>query len=94
MKEIEEVKKKTFESNVGKNIVIEYRVNYDIKSGQVDTIYGVIEKDGAKVGSFSFESKTKDLHRTYSPYDGISLEERQATDQTINKDLNEIFTSK
>lgn len=94
MMKIEDVRKKKFESNVTEDITIEYHVNYDGKSESVETVYGTVKKGGTKVGSLSYEAGTKDMHRTFSPCNDTSSDEKQSIDQVVNKDLDEILTSK
>ena len=94
MTEIEDVRKKKFESNVTEDITIEYHVNYGSKSESVESVYGTVKKGDVKVGSASYEAGTKDMHRTFSPFNGTSIDERQAIDLAINEDLGEILTSK
>lgn len=97
MKQVEEQRTKTFQSEVkNTGIVINYRAILVPTEGgeEVASVYGTIVKDNKNVGSVSFDKAADRQHTSFEPFSATTAKERQSVSSTAASDVAEIILNK
>lgn len=97
MKQVEEQRTKTFQSEVkNTGIMINYRATL-VPAGageEVASIYGTIVKENKNVGSVSYEKTSDRMHTSYEPFSATTAKEKQAVAPVAVSDVAEIILNK
>lgn len=97
MKQVEEQKTKTFQSEVkNTGIVINYRATLvPTESGEeVASIYGTIVKENKDVGSVSYDKAADRQHTSFEPFSATTAKEKQSVSSVAAMDVAEIIANK
>lgn len=97
MKQVEEKRTKTFQSEVkGTGIVINYRATLvPTEAGEeVASVYGTIVKENNNVGSVSFEKSADRMHTSFEPFSATTAKEKQSVSLLTASDVAEIILNK
>ena len=97
MKQVEEQKTKTFQSEVkNTGIVIHYRATLvPTESGEeVASIYGAIVKENKDVGSVSYDKAADRQHTSFEPFSATTAKEKQSVSSVAAIDVAEIIANK
>ena len=97
MKQVEEKKTKTFQSEVkNTGIVINYRATLvPTETGdEVINVYGTIVKDNKNVGSVNYDKAADRQHTSFEPFSATTAKERQSVSSVAASDVAEIILNK
>lgn len=97
MKQVEEKRTKTFQSEVkNTGIVINYRATLvPTEAGEeVANVYGTIVKENNNVGSVSFEKTADRMHTSFEPFSATTAKEKQSVSSLAASDVAEIILNK
>lgn len=97
MKQVEEQRTKTFQSEVkGTGVVINYRATLVPTGGgeEVASVYGTIVKDNKNVGSVSYDKAADRQHTSFEPFSATTAKERQSVSSAAASDVAEIILNK
>lgn len=97
MKQVEEKRTKTFQSEVkNTGIVINYRATLiPINGGEeIVSVYGTVVKDNKDVGSVNFDKAADRLHTSFEPFSATTAKEKQAVSSVTASDVAEIILNK
>lgn len=97
MKQVEEKKTKTFQSEVkNTGIVINYRATLvPTETGdEVTNVYGTIVKDNKNVGSVSYDKAADRQHTSFEPFSATTATERKSVSSVAASDVAEIILNK
>ncbi len=97
MKQVEEQRTKTFQSEVkSTGIVINYRATLvPIEAGEeVTNVYGTIVKENKNVGSVSYDKAADRMHTSFEPFSATTATERKSVSSVAASDVAEIIANK
>lgn len=97
MKQVEEQRTKTFQSEVkNTGIVINYRATLvPTEAGEeVASVYGTIVKENKNVGGVSYDKAADRMHTSFEPFSATTAKERQSVSSTAASDVAEIILNK
>lgn len=97
MKQVEEQRTKTFQSEVkNTGIVINYRATLvPSEAGEeVASVYGTIVKENKNVGSVSYDKAADRQHTSFEPFSATTAKERQSVSSVAASDVSEIILNK
>lgn len=97
MKQVEEQRTKTFQSEVkNTGIVINYRAALvPAEAGEeVTNVYGTIVKENKNVGSVSYDKAADRMHTSFEPFSATTAAERKSVSSVAASDVAEIIANK
>lgn len=97
MKQVEEQRTKTFQSEVkSTGITINYRATLvPTEAGEeVASVYGTIVKDNKNVGSVNYDKANDRMHTSFEPFSATTAKEKQAVAPMAASDVAEIILNK
>lgn len=97
MKQVEEQRTKTFQSEVkNTGIVINYRATLvPAEAGEeVTNVYGTIVKENKNVGSVSYDKAADRMHTSFEPFSATTATERKSVSSVAASDVAEIIANK
>lgn len=97
MKQVEEQRTKTFQSEVkNTGIVINYRATLvPAEAGEeVTNVYGTIVKENKNVGSVSYDKAAERMHTSFEPFSATTAAERKSVSSVAASDVAEIIANK
>lgn len=97
MKQVEERRTKTFQSEVkNTGIVINYRATLvPTETGEeVASVYGTIVKENKNVGSVSYDKAADRQHTSFEPFSATTAKEKQSVSSVAAMDVTEIIANK
>lgn len=97
MKQVEEQRTKTFQSEVkGTGVVINYRATLIPTEGgeEVANVYGTIVKENKNVGGVSYDKAADRMHTSFEPFSATTAKEKQAVSSVAISDVAEIILNK
>lgn len=97
MKQVEEQRTKTFQSEVkNTGIVINYRATLvPAEAGEeVTNVYGTIVKENKNMGSVSYDKAADRMHTSFEPFSATTAAERKSVSSVAASDVAEIIANK